>query len=94
VGHQTLRTGKEHTSYYARVQSKALPLAVDVIADMLADSVIDPTEFEHERTVILEELAMNDDDPQDVAFEAFAEAVLGSAKLGRLIGGTKRPSTR
>jgi len=88
-GSSNASTGKEHTSYYARVQSTALPLAVDVIGDMLADSLIDQTEFENERTVILEELAMNDDDPQDVAFEAFAEAVLGDHELGRPIGGTQ-----
>lgn len=87
-GSSNASTGKEHTSYYARVQDKALPLAVDVIADMLTSSLIDPVEFENERTVILEELAMNDDDPQDVAHEAFAEAVLGDHDLGRPIGGT------
>ena len=81
-------TGKEYTSYYARVQDKSIPVAVDVIADMLTSSLIDPIEFENERTVILEELAMNDDDPQDVAHEAFAEAILGSHELGRPIGGT------
>jgi predicted Zn-dependent peptidase len=88
-GSSNASTGKEHTSYYARVQDKALPLAVDVIADMLTSSLIDPTEFENERTVILEELAMNDDDPQDVAHEVFSEAVLGSHPLGRPIGGTE-----
>ena len=86
-GSSNASTGKEHTSYYARVQDKALPLAVDVIADMLTSSLIDPVEFENERTVILEELAMNDDDPQDVAHEAFSEAVLGDHELGRPIGG-------
>jgi predicted Zn-dependent peptidase len=88
-GSSNASTGKEHTSYYARVQDTALPLAVEVIADMLTSSLIDPTEFENERTVILEELAMNDDDPQDVAHEAFAEAILGSHALGRPIGGTQ-----
>jgi len=88
-GSSNASTGKEHTSYYARVQDKALPLAVDVTADMLTSSLIDPAEFENERTVILEELAMNDDDPQDVAHEAFATAVLGEHPLGRPIGGTK-----
>lgn len=87
-GSSNASTGKEHTSYYARVQDSALPLAVDVIGDMLASSLIDSKEFENERTVILEELAMNDDDPQDVAHEAFAEAVLGNHELGRPIGGT------
>ena len=92
-GSSNASTGKEHTSYYARVQDSALPLAVDVIGDMLTSSLIDAKEFENERTVILEELAMNDDDPQDVAHEAFAEAVLGEHALGRPIGGTNETIT-
>ena len=87
-GSSNAATGKEYTSYYARVQDKALPLAIDVIADMLTSSVIDPKEFENERTVILEELAMNDDDPEDVAHEAFTAALHGDHPLGRPIGGT------
>jgi predicted Zn-dependent peptidase len=87
-GSSNASTGKEHTSYYAKIQDKALPIAVEVIADMLTSSLIDETEFENERPVILEELAMNDDDPQDVAHEAFSEAVLGDHPLGRPIGGT------
>jgi predicted Zn-dependent peptidase len=87
-GSSNASTGKEHTSYYAKVQDKALPIAVDVIADMLTSSLIDETEFENERPVILEELAMNDDDPHDVVHEAFSEAVLGNHPLGRPIGGT------
>lgn len=87
-GSSNASTGKEHTSYYAKVQDKALPIAVEVIADMLTSSLIDETEFENERPVILEELAMNDDDPQDVAHEAFSSAVLGDHPLGRPIGGT------
>jgi predicted Zn-dependent peptidase len=88
-GSSNASTGKEHTSYYARVQDKALPIAVDVIADMLTSSLIDPTEFENERPVILEELAMNDDDPHDVVHEEFSTAVLGNHPLGRPIGGTQ-----
>jgi predicted Zn-dependent peptidase len=88
-GSSNASTGKEHTSYYARVQDKALPIAVDVIADMLTSSLIDPTEFENERPVILEELAMNDDDPHDVVHEEFSNAVLGDHPLGRPIGGTQ-----
>ena len=88
-GSSNASTGKEHTSYYARVQDRALPVAVDVIADMLTSSLLDPTEFENERPVILEELAMNDDDPQDVAHEALSLAVLGDHPLGRPIGGTQ-----
>lgn len=92
-GASNAMTGKEHTSYYARVQDKAVPVAVEVIADMLTSSIIDPTEFENERTVILEELAMNDDDPQDVAHEEFFAAVLNGHALGRPIGGTKQTIT-
>lgn len=87
-GSSNASTGKEHTSYYAKVQDKALPIAVEVIADMLTSSLLDETEFENERPVILEELAMNDDDPQDVVHEAFSSAVLGDHPLGRPIGGT------
>jgi predicted Zn-dependent peptidase len=87
-GSSNASTGKEHTSYYAKVQDKALPIAVEVIADMLTSSLIDETEFENERPVILEELAMNDDDPQDVVHETFSTAVLGDHPLGRPIGGT------
>ena len=87
-GSSNASTGKEHTSYYARVQDTAVPLAIEVIGDMLTSSLIDPVEFENERTVILEELAMNDDDPQDVVHEEFFAAVLGDHALGRPIGGT------
>ena len=92
-GSSNAATGKEHTSYYARVQDKAVPLAVDVIADMLTSSLLDPVEFENERTVILEELAMNEDDPEDVAHEALFEEVLGEHELGRPIGGTNETIT-
>ena len=63
-------------------------MAVDVLADMFTSSLLDPDEFESERGVILEELAMADDDPADVASERFFEAVFGAHPLGRPIGGT------
>jgi len=81
-------TGKEHTCYYARVLDDDLPMAVDVLCDMVSDARLDGEDVESERGVILEELAMNDDDPGDVVHERFAEAVLGSHPLGRPIGGT------
>ncbi len=81
-------TGKEHTCYYARVLDTDLPMAVDVISDMVTSATLDPAELETERGVILEELAMNDDDPSDVVHEQFAAAVLGTHPLGRPIGGT------
>ncbi len=87
-GEANAATGKEHTCYYARVLDADLPMATDVILDMVTSSNLDAEEFESERGVILEELAMNEDDPTDVAHERFAEAVFGSHPLGRPIGGT------
>ncbi len=87
-GEANAATGKEHTCYYARVLDTDLPMAVDVIGDMVTSATIDADELETERGVILEEIAMNDDDPSDVAHEEFAQAVLGDHPLGRPIGGT------
>jgi len=87
-GEHNAMTSKEYTCYYAKVRDIDLPMAVEVIADMLTSSLIDPAEFETERGVILEELAMSDDDPGDVASQAFFEAVLGEHPLGRPVGGT------
>ncbi|WP_029288892.1 pitrilysin family protein [Cellulomonas sp. HZM] len=87
-GEANAATGKEHTCYYARVLDDDLPMAVDVIADMVTSARLDGDELETERGVILEELAMNDDDPSDVVHEQFAAAVLGGHPLGRPIGGT------
>ncbi|ACQ80727.1 peptidase M16 domain protein [Beutenbergia cavernae DSM 12333] len=87
-GEANASTGKEYTCYYARVLDADLPMAVDVITDMVTSATLDAGEFETERGVILEELAMNDDDPSDVAHEQFAAAVFGAHPLGRPIGGT------
>jgi predicted Zn-dependent peptidase len=87
-GEHNAMTAKEYTCYYAKVQDRDLPMAVEVITDMLTSSLLDPTEFENERGVILEELSMAEDDPSDVANERFFEAVLGDHPLGRPIGGS------
>jgi predicted Zn-dependent peptidase len=86
-GEHNAMTAKEYTCYYAKVRDRDLAMAVDVIADMLTSSLIDSTEFETERSVILEELAMADDDPADVSSERFFTAVLGDHDLGRPVGG-------
>lgn len=86
-GEHNAMTAKEYTCYYAKVQDRDLPMAVDVLSDMVTSSIIDSAEFETERGVILEELAMADDDPSDVTSERFFEAVLGEHPLGRPIGG-------
>jgi len=87
-GESNAATAKESTCYFARVLDSDLPMAIDVIADMITGAVLDPQEMEQERDVILEEIAMDSDDPTDVAHEHFVSAVLGVHPLGRPIGGT------
>ncbi|GAA5195613.1 pitrilysin family protein [Arthrobacter gyeryongensis] len=87
-GESNAATAKESTCYFARVLDTDLPMAIDVIADMITGAVLDPAELEQERDVILEEIAMDSDDPTDVAHENFVAAVLGVHPLGRPIGGT------
>ncbi len=87
-GEHNAMTAKEYTCYYAKIRDKDLPMAVAVLADMFTSSLLDPEEFEAERGVILEELAMADDDPSDVVSERFFEAVFGEHPLGRPIGGS------
>ncbi|MGJ9401783.1 M16 family metallopeptidase [Arthrobacter sp. KK5.5] len=87
-GESNAATAKENTCYFARVLDSDLALAIDVIADMVTSAVLDPDELEQERDVILEEIAMDGDDPGDVAHEKFVAAVLGEHPLGRPIGGT------
>src|SRR6476660_2462493 len=62
-GESNAATAKESTCYFARVLDTDLPMAIDVIADMITGAVLDPQEMEQERDVILEELAMDSDDP-------------------------------
>jgi predicted Zn-dependent peptidase len=81
-------TGKEYTCYYARVLDADLPLAIDVLADMVTGSLIAPKDVDAERGVILEEIAMNEDEPSDTVHEAFAEQLFGDTPLGRPILGT------
>jgi len=81
-------TAKEYTCYYARVLDADLPLAIDVLSDMVTSSLIEPKDVDAERGVILEEIAMNDDDPSDMVHEAFAEQLFGDTPLGRPILGS------
>ena len=87
-GESNALTAKEHTCYYARVLDDDAPMAVDVITDMVTNALLDPAHLEQERGVILEEIAMDQDDPTDVAFENFVEQLMGANPLGRPIGGT------
>jgi predicted Zn-dependent peptidase len=81
-------TAKEYTCYYARILDADLPLAIDVLADMVTSSLIEPKDVDAERGVILEEIAMNEDDPSDTVHEAFAAQLFGDTPLGRPILGS------
>jgi predicted Zn-dependent peptidase len=87
-GEMNAFTAKEYTCYYARVLDADLPLAVDVLSDMVTSSLITPKDVDAERNVVLEEIAMNDDDPSDTAHEAFTAKLFGDTPLGRPILGT------
>lgn len=87
-GEANAATGKEHTCFFARVLDDDLAMATDVIIDMLTAATLDEGEFASERGVILEELAMSQDDPIEVAHEQFFGQVFGGHPLGRPIGGT------
>ncbi|MCP9962383.1 insulinase family protein [Streptomyces somaliensis] len=87
-GEMNAFTAKEYTCYYARVLDTDLPLAIDVVCDMLTGSLIRTEDVDAERGVILEEIAMTEDDPGDVVHDLFAETMFGDTPLGRPVLGT------
>jgi predicted Zn-dependent peptidase len=87
-GEHNALTAKEQTCYYAKVQDRDLTMATEVLSDMVTSSLLDATDFENERGVILEELAMAEDDPADAANERFFSAALGAHPIARPIGGS------
>ncbi|MGH3764006.1 MAG: M16 family metallopeptidase [Pseudonocardiaceae bacterium] len=86
-------TTKEHTCYHAHVLDSDLDLAVDLICDVLGDARLDPSDVELERGVVLEELAMRDDDPEDALHDEFCAALFGSHPVGRPVLGTEESVT-
>ena len=80
-------TGKETTSVYARVLDVHLDEALDVMADMVWRPRFDAEELAQERQIVLEEIAMYEDDPQDKVFDVLGDAVFGDHPLGRAIIG-------
>ena len=87
-GEMNAFTGKEYTCYYARVLDSDLPLAVDVICDMITSATLTAEDVESERDVIDEEIAMHADETSDHIHDLFAEQLWGSSPLGRSITGT------
>ncbi|MCI2420337.1 insulinase family protein [Saccharopolyspora sp. K220] len=82
-------TSKEHTCYYAHVLDRDLPLAIDMLCDVVFDAVNARSDVDVERSVVLEEIAMRDDDPEDLLHELFTSALLGDHPLGRSVLGTE-----
>ena len=81
-------TAREYTCYHARVLDEDLPMALDVLGDMVTSSLITSEDVEAEREVILDEIAMHDDDPDDVVHNLFAATAWAGTPLARPIAGT------
>jgi predicted Zn-dependent peptidase len=87
-GEMNAFTAKEHTCYYANVLASDLPMAVTLISDLVTDALNTAPDLESERTVVLEEIAMRDDEPSDAVHDLFAETIFGDSPLGRSVLGT------
>jgi predicted Zn-dependent peptidase len=81
-------TEKEHTCYYATVLDRDLPLAVDIVVDVVLNATVTAHDVDVERSVVLEEIAMRDDDPADLVHDVFASTLFGDTPLGRPILGS------
>lgn len=90
-------TSKDHTAYYIKVAKQHLPLAIDVVADMLLNSKFDAEELDKEKGVIVEEINMYEDNPMMYLHDIFEEEMYKGHKLGWLIAGSRetvRATTR
>jgi predicted Zn-dependent peptidase len=81
-------TSKEHTCYYAHVLDDDLEMAVELVADVVLNGVCAPADVELERDVVLEEIAMRDDDPEDTLGDVFLSAMFGDHPVGRPVIGS------
>lgn len=86
-GNVNAYTSHEHTVYYAKVLKEYGRDALKLLCEIVADSVFDASELERERDVVLQEIAMHQDSPDDVVFDLFQEAVFAEQPLGRSILG-------
>ena len=82
-------TGKEYTCFHAKVLKRDTALAVDILADMVAHSVFDPQEIERERMVVVQEIKMVEDTPDDYIHDLFHRSFWGDHPLGCPITGKK-----
>jgi len=83
-------TSRESTAFYAKVPSAHLSLAMDVIADILANATISPRHLEKEKKVIYEEIRMYEDEPEEMVHDVFARTLWPGHALGRPIIGARR----
>ncbi|NLK73689.1 MAG: insulinase family protein [Clostridiales bacterium] len=83
-------TSKECTSYYATILSEHLPLAIDILSDMFQNSLIDEKDLKKEKSVIIEEIDMYEDSPEDLAHEMLQKKIWKDHPLGYIISGTKQ----
>lgn len=87
-------TSRENTAYYARVLEEDVPLALDVIGDILLEPLFDPADVDIERGVILQEIGMTNDTPDDIVFDWLQEVAYPEQALGRsILGPTERVSS-
>lgn len=89
-GNVNAYTSHEQTVYYAKVLKEYAPEALRLLCEIVTDSIFDATELERERDVILQEIAMHKDSPEDVLFDMFQEVVFADQPLGRSILGTEK----
>ena len=87
-GHINAYTTREHTAYYAKVLKEDVGLAVDIIGDILQNSVFDPEELARERDVIIQEINHADETPDDIIFDRFQETAFLDQPLGQSVLGT------
>jgi predicted Zn-dependent peptidase len=88
-GDMNAATGQEVTQFYVRVPDRYLPLAIDILSDIVWSPALRPDDVESERHVILEEIRMRDDTPDDLVHDVFANALFPGHPLGREIAGTE-----
>jgi predicted Zn-dependent peptidase len=87
-GEMNAFTSKEYTCFYARVIDTDLPMAINVISDLITSSIVTALDVDAERKVVLEEIAMRDDDPSDLVHDLFSDTYYGDTAIGRPILGT------
>ena len=87
-GEMNAFTSKEYTCFYARVIDTDLPMAIEVVSDLITSSIVTALDVDAERKVVLEEIAMRDDDPSDLVHDLFSDTYYGDTPIGRPILGT------